>query len=77
LINFLNHLLVERGLSLNTLDSYSRDLHKYLDFLLAQGLKDITETTDVNHYPVSCNPQKASLVSSFHRSQPFFHKNVL
>ena len=44
---FLNYLLVERGLSLNTLDAYSRDLHKYLGFLLAQGIKDITETSDV------------------------------
>ena len=44
---FLNYLLVERGLSLNTLDSYSRDMHKYLDFLLAHAIKDITETSDV------------------------------
>jgi integrase/recombinase XerD len=44
---FLTHLLVERGLSLNTLESYSRDIHKYLDFLLARGTKDISETSDV------------------------------
>jgi integrase/recombinase XerD len=30
---FLNYLLVEKGLSLNTLDAYGRDLARYFDFL--------------------------------------------
>ncbi|WP_027714058.1 site-specific tyrosine recombinase XerD [Desulfuromonas sp. TF] len=30
---FLNYLVVERGLSRNTLDAYGRDLSRYLDFL--------------------------------------------
>ena len=41
---FLNYLVVERGLSRNTLESYSRDLNKYLDYLERVGATDITNT---------------------------------
>jgi integrase/recombinase XerD len=34
---YLNHLLVEKGLSPNTLQAYRRDLSKFVDYLLAQG----------------------------------------
>ena len=44
---FLNYLVVERGLSPNTLDSYSRDLIKYLEYLSRKGIKDINETSDL------------------------------
>ena len=44
---FLNYLTVERGLSLNTLDSYSRDINKYLYFLITKGIKDIGKTSDL------------------------------
>lgn len=44
---FLNYLTVERGLSPNTLDSYSRDLIKYLDYLSTKGIKDISKTSDL------------------------------
>jgi len=43
---FLNYLAVERGLSLNTLDAYSRDLNRYLDYLLKQDIHDISKTTN-------------------------------
>jgi integrase/recombinase XerD len=36
--HFLNYLLVERGLSANTLDAYGRDLARYLDFLDREGV---------------------------------------
>ena len=44
---FLNYLAIEKGLSLNTLESYSRDLNKYLDFLSGKAIKDIGDTSDV------------------------------
>lgn len=39
---FLSYLLVEKGLSKNTLDAYSRDIASYLDFLEERGLKDLS-----------------------------------
>ncbi|TYO99704.1 tyrosine recombinase XerD subunit [Geothermobacter ehrlichii] len=35
---FLNYLLVEKGLSSNTLDAYGRDLAQYLEFLEQDGI---------------------------------------
>jgi integrase/recombinase XerD len=41
---FLNFLLVEKGLSSNTLEAYSRDLIYYFRFLEARGLTDLSQT---------------------------------
>ena len=41
---FLNFLLVEKGLSSNTLESYSRDLIYYFRFLEAEGITDLSQT---------------------------------
>ena len=42
---YLNHLIVERGLSANTLAAYRRDLTKYTDFCHAAG---ITKAQDIS-----------------------------
>ena len=38
---FLNYLALERRLSINTLDAYSRDLGRYLDFISQHGFEDL------------------------------------
>jgi integrase/recombinase XerD len=49
---YLNHLTVERGLSLNTLSSYRRDLRRYVEYLEANGRDDLVDVTesDVNGF---------------------------
>lgn len=42
---FLNHLMVERGLSHNTFVSYRRDVSRYLQFLQADGITTPTAIT--------------------------------
>ncbi|MFH1791672.1 MAG: site-specific tyrosine recombinase XerD [Candidatus Omnitrophota bacterium] len=39
--NFLDYLLVERGLSRNTIISYGNDLRQFADYLESRGKKDI------------------------------------
>ena len=45
--SFLNYLLVERGLSSNTMESYSRDLRKFADYLEQEGIADIARVDSV------------------------------
>lgn len=42
---FLNYLSVERGLSVNTLNSYRRDLNFYMDFLTDKHIDALSKTT--------------------------------
>lgn len=43
---YLDHLAVERGLSRNTLSSYSRDLRRYTQFLASTEIADLDEVTE-------------------------------
>lgn len=45
---YLNHLLIERGLSENTVAAYRRDLNRYLRYLNQEGVTDATHIT-VHH----------------------------
>ena len=40
---YLNYLLIEKGLSANTLDSYRADLNRFADFLNAGGILSLCE----------------------------------
>ena len=44
---FMNYLVVEKGLSENTITSYSADLSLYLDFLKANGIVDVADSDRV------------------------------
>jgi integrase/recombinase XerD len=44
---FLDHLLVERGLSAHTLAAYRRDLSRYVAYLLERGIDDARAVTDL------------------------------
>jgi len=42
---FLNYLLVEKGLSPNTIESYSRDLQKFVLYLEKNNISDLNQVT--------------------------------
>jgi integrase/recombinase XerD len=45
---FLNYLLVEKGLSANTLEAYSRDVGKYLNYLMAKGNTEFASVRQID-----------------------------
>ena len=42
---YLNFLTVEKGVSRNTLDAYSRDLSRYMSFIHSSGIKAMADVT--------------------------------
>lgn len=46
--HFMNHLTVERGLAVNTLEAYGRDLARYLDFLEKESIASIDDIAGVH-----------------------------
>ncbi len=52
---FLHHLMLDKGLTQNTLDAYRNDVRRYLDFLRTQGVMDIT---------LGCSEPIRSLIST-------------
>ena len=45
---FLQYLTVEKGLSRNTIEAYHHDLHRFLDYLRAQGIQDVSHVDRFN-----------------------------
>jgi len=60
--SYLNYITVEKGLSVNTLDSYNGDLVRYANFLEGMGIDEIRETSklEVMAYLLSLRKQGLS-----------------
>jgi integrase/recombinase XerD len=41
---YINYLIIEKGLSENTIESYSRDISRYVEYLKQKGVKQVAET---------------------------------
>jgi integrase/recombinase XerD len=77
--DFLNYLLVEKGVAENTLKAYDNDLKSYAQYLEAKGFDDIGELTRLDiieylselrnkiHYSPSTTSRKLAAIKSFHR----------
>ncbi|MFB2583155.1 site-specific tyrosine recombinase XerD [Herbiconiux sp. P15] len=78
---FLRHIVVERGLAGNTVAAYRRDLTRYVEWLRAAGLEDVTavgeadigafqrqlRTAEGGELSASSVARMLSTVRSFHR----------
>jgi len=45
---YLQHLVVERGLAANTVESYQRDLRRYAGYLAARGRRELADVTELD-----------------------------
>jgi len=46
--NFLNYLMIEKGLSKNTIENYSRDLQKFITYLEKNNCADLGRVTNLH-----------------------------
>ncbi len=60
---YLNYLVFEKGLSKKTMESYSRDIIRYFDFLNKQGIKQVSEEDTPVLLQHIINLRKSGLVS--------------
>ena len=44
---YLDHLTIERGVAVNTLSSYRRDLRRYAEHLAERGIDDLAKVTEI------------------------------
>jgi len=61
---FIQYIQVERGLSANTLESYSRDVRDFADFLQNSSLELVSEATYLNIAEYLAHLHKSGLSSS-------------
>ncbi|HOX54508.1 MAG: site-specific tyrosine recombinase XerD [Candidatus Omnitrophica bacterium] len=63
--NFINYLSIERGLAKNTLESYRRDLNKYIIFMKSKGFSDATriDREQINAFLFSLKDKSLSMNS--------------
>ncbi len=73
---YLDHLTVERSLSVNTLAAYGRDLGKYLSHLDGRGISSPQDVTreDVASFPESLQPMAPASVARSMTSARSFHR---
>ena len=43
---YLDHLTIERGVAVNTLSSYRRDLRRYAEHLAPRGIDELAKVTE-------------------------------
>ena len=60
---YLQYLVVERGLSANTVESYQRDLRRYAEVLRARGKSELADVTGSNTLAIAAgqDPKGISL----------------
>lgn len=62
LVEYIEYLEVEKGLSRNTLDAYRRDLGEFLDFFVTRGSGNVEDVkrTDLNSFVLKLHDEKFS-----------------
>ena len=66
---FRNYLITERGLSQNTLDSYTRDIKKFVNFLVSIGIRSFEKVRsgDIVEYMIT-QKRKGMAINSLSRN---------